>query len=199
MRRRRFLRMREINQTRRIIVLAALSLAMIGVLVGCGDRRLLLKVDVHSFLSTAQRQASYGPIPPGAAASVSVTQNTNINLLSGLGGVVDVEALDLSVQGIFDNQAGSGTADICVIFAQPGGAVVDSLTFPIILQGGVVDTVDAEISGSQALANLFGQENLEVTVRLDFAADGPVGLAPALRGEFELTRLLVLLTTRRED
>jgi hypothetical protein len=182
---------------RHLILITVLLVAIGGVLVGCGDRRLLLKVDVYSFLEPDETHLIYGPVPPGGSARLSMSQNTNVNLLSGVGGVVDVERLEFSVQGIFDNASGSGRGTITVFFSQPGGAPVDSLDFPLDLAPGRIDTLETSVAGSEALARLFSQETLELTMRLDFEADGPPANTDPLAGQFELTHLVTLLTTRR--
>jgi len=184
--------------SRHLVLIIALLLAIGSVLVGCGDRRLVLKVDVFSFLETDETHLVYGPVPPGASARLSMSQDTNVNLLSGVGGVVDVERLEFSVRGIFDNHMGSGRGTISVFFSQPGGAPVDSLDFPIDLAAGRIDTLETSVVGSEGLARLFSQETLELTMRLDFEADGPPGNTDPLVGEFDLTHLVTLLTTRRD-
>jgi hypothetical protein len=184
--------------SRRLILFTVLLAAAGSVLLGCGDRRLLLQVDVHSFLDPDETRMTYGPVPPGTSSRMSLSQDTNVNLLSGVGGVVDVEQLDFSVRGIFDNASGSGRGTISVFFAQPGGVPVDSLDFPLDLAAGRIDTLAASVAGSEELARLFSQETLEVTLRLDFVADGPPANSDPLTGEFELTHLLTLLTTRRD-
>jgi hypothetical protein len=194
---RRFLSRAEIGRSRRLLFLTVLGLALGSVLMGCGDRRLMLKVDVHSFLAPNERGATYGPVPPGTSTTMSLSQDTEVNLLSGVGGVVEVERLEFSVRGIFDNATGSGRGDVCVLFAHPGGEPVDSLRFPLDLAPGRMDTLETSVVGSAELARLFSQETLELTMRLDFTADGPPGNLDPLAGGFELTHLVTLLTTRR--
>ena len=186
---------KEVSRSRQMLVWIAMFVALGGVLMGCGDRRLVVKVDVLTFLSPSQTTASYGPVPPGTSGSAVLTQNVNVNLLSGVGGVVEVETLEFSVAGVFDNQNGDGQGTICVLFAEAGGAVVDSLQFPFVLAEGRADTVEAAVVAGMALANLFSQESLDLSLRIQLSAD-PNGAA--LQGDFELTRLLAVLTTRRE-
>jgi hypothetical protein len=174
--------------SRHLVFVFALLLAIGGVLLGCGDRRLILKVDVYSFLEPEETHLSYGPVLPGTSSRMSLSQDTNVNLLSGIGGVVDVERLEFSVRGVFDNATGSGRGTICVFFAAPGQAPVDSLDF----------TLETSVVGSDALARLFSQETLELTMRVDFVADGPPANSDPLAGQFQLTHLVTLLTTRRE-
>jgi hypothetical protein len=197
-RRKRPLPAPEVTRSRQVLFAAALTLAICGVLLGCGDRRLHLKVDVHSFLDSSETTANYGPVPPGQSLRLTLSQDANVNLLAGVGGVVDVERLEFSVRGIFDNATGSGQGTICVFFARPGQAPVDSLQFPLDLAPGRADTLETLVVGSDELARLFSEESLELTVQLDFLADGPPTNLDPLAGRFELTHLVTLLTTRRE-
>ena len=192
----RILSRAQVAGTRRLILVASLVVGVIGVLVGCGDRRLILKVDVLSFLSPNETQTSYGPIPPGTSGSIALSQDTEVNLLTGLGGVVNVETLEFFVTGIFDHRNGDGQATICVIFSDIAGGAVDSLSVPVTLVAGQADTVQTRLQGSQALANLFSGEELTVTLRVDLDAD-PNGAA--LQGDIRLTELMTVLTTRRDS
>ena len=48
-------------------LLAALALGAVLVLAGCGDKNLILTVDILSFLSPAETSGHYGPIPAGTS------------------------------------------------------------------------------------------------------------------------------------
>ena len=67
-----------------------LPLAAAALLAGCGDRHLVLRVDVLSFIAPADRQTNFGPIPavPGGVATgeVALVDNADVSLLQGLGG-----------------------------------------------------------------------------------------------------------------
>ena len=62
-----------------------LPLAAAALLAGCGDRHLVLRVDVLSFIVPADRQRDFGPVPavPGGVATgeVALVDNADVSLL----------------------------------------------------------------------------------------------------------------------
>lgn len=178
-----------------VVATGLLSVAMLS---GCGDRRLVLKVDVYSFLDSTETRSTYGPVPPGSQGVLGVVTSRRVNLLSGVEGIVEVESVELFARAVFDNRTGSGDAAVVAVFARSGGAPVDSVRFPVRLEPGRTDTLDASLAGSRALAQLFRESELELSLRLELNTDGPPAGVDPLEGDFRLTRLLTVLTARRE-
>ena len=191
-------RERRASRARRLIFFVVFGVATVGLFMGCGDRQLILKVDVHSFLDASERSGSYGPVPAGLAGSTSFTTARDINLLSGVEGVVAVQRVDISLSGIFRNATGAGDAELVAVFRRPTGEAVDSLVVPIRLEAAQDDTLNAELVGSTALAELLTGSEILLDVRIDMAADPPPGNLDPLAGDFELTRFLAVIVARRD-
>ena len=82
---------------RRILLLAAAAI----LLAGCGDRNLVLRVDVLSFIDPGSRQQSFGPISPGGSTGeIALVDNQEINLLAGLGDATGLEAVTFTCDAI---------------------------------------------------------------------------------------------------
>ena len=183
---------------RRFIVFLLFGVATVGLFLGCGDRNLVMKVDVHSFLDASETQGTYGPVPAGLTGRTAFTESRDVNLLSGVEGIVAVESVDISMAGIFDNATGAGDAQLVVVFRRPSGVAVDSLVVPVRLEPAASDTLEAQLTGSPALADLLTGSEVLIDVRLDLTADAPPGNFDPLAGEFTLTRFLAVLVARRD-
>src|SRR6266850_3514639 len=72
-------------------------LVLPALLGGCGDRNLILTVDILSFLDPAARSTSYGPIPAGIPATSVDVVNDSLNLLQGLHDVTKVVSASLRI------------------------------------------------------------------------------------------------------
>lgn len=190
-------RVAETRRAQAAFWLGAMLLATVGLFMGCGDRRLVTQVDVHSFLDPAEKSGAYGPVPAGLSGTVGFTQSRELNLVTGVEGVVTVESVDLFVSGEFANQTGSGDANLVAVFRRTTGEAVDSLVCPIHLEPATTDTLEAQLSGSPQLAELLTGDELLLDLRLELAADPPPGNVDPLQGNFALTRLLAVVVARR--
>ena len=186
------------RQARRLIFFLCFGVATIGLFLGCGDRNLVMKVDVHSFLDASETAGAYGPVPAGLSGSTTYTTARDVHLLSGVEGVVSVESVDISLAGVFDNATGAGDALFVAVFRRPSGEAVDSLMVPVRLGPAERDTLEAQLTGSAALAELLTGSEVRLDLRLDLAADAPPGNLDPLAGEFALTRFLAVLVARRD-
>ena len=77
---------------RRLIPIALL----LPLLVGCGNRNLILTVDILSFMDPGSRTVNYGPIPPTPSDTVEVFSDS-LNLLQGVSDVTRVMSASLDV------------------------------------------------------------------------------------------------------
>lgn len=188
----------QARQARRLIFFLVFGVATVGLFLGCGDRNLVMKVDVRSFLDASETQGAYGPVPAGLTGSTAYTTARDVNLLSGVEGVVAVESVDISLAGVFDNATGAGDALFVAVFRRPSGEAVDSLVVPVRLEPAERDTLEAQLTGSAALAELLTGSEIRLDLRLDLAADAPPGNLDPLSGEFALTRFLAVLVARRD-
>lgn len=186
------------RQARRLIFFLCFGVATVGLFLGCGDRNLIMKVDVHSFLDASETEGFYGPVPAGLTGSTTYTTARDVNLLSGVEGIVAVESVDISLSGVFDNATGAGDALFVAVFRRPSGEAVDSLVVPVRLEPAGRDTLEAQLTGSAALAELLTGSQVRLDLRLDLAADAPPANLDPLAGEFALTRFLAVLVARRD-
>ena len=153
-------------------LLAALA---VMALVGCGDRSLVVKVDVLSYLNPDSIAVSFGPVPaaPGGIYSgeQTIMKDIEINMVDGLSSVADVEGLSLNMSVLSADSTGSG-ADTLRLYMSD--VAVDPLSttpvmiLPVTLSPGVTDTVTVEAGGDTRMADLFAQKHLRLTVTTAF-------------------------------
>ncbi len=174
-----------------IACLIALALA------GCGDKNLILRVDLLSFLTSAETQAHYGPIPGGVSDSVTVTPSRQINLLPGIRDITTVSAVSIDAAGKFVNATGSGTGTVKIFVS---GAGTDPFTtdtspivLPITLAPATTDSVAVTINGDSQLAGLFLGDKAQLGIRVTLNS----AVGPPLEGDFTLTRLRAVVTARQ--
>ncbi|HEY6572329.1 MAG TPA: hypothetical protein VI198_03330, partial [Candidatus Eisenbacteria bacterium] len=102
---------------RRLLPLAiALALLATGA-AGCGDRSLILTVNVLSFLDSSEKSADYSVAGGIPAATVDVA-NQSVNLLQGVNDATDVVSATLDIAATFDNQTGTATGQL-LFYAVP--------------------------------------------------------------------------------
>ncbi len=93
-------------RTRALILVAVAALA----LAGCGDHRLVLTVDVLSYLDESQTNVQIGALPAGELpAPVPIVDDHTINLISGLSEVAEVRSVTLVLGGELTAASGSGS------------------------------------------------------------------------------------------
>ncbi len=179
------------------VALAAVALAA----ASCGDRRLLLSVDVLSFLAPSETQTSVGPIPaiPGGAYSGEqpLVDDEKISLFSGANGAVDVRDVIITVRTVATGQSGSGTDTLRVYLSgpsQPPRPGTPLLTSVLTFAAGMADTQEVVLQGSKAVADLFTGE--QVRLSLTTALRGPAAGAD-LTGDLKLIRLDALVIAGR--
>ena len=158
---------------RPLVVIAAAAL-----LAGCGDRHLVLKVDVLSYLDPSLTRISFGPVPavPGGlyAGEQDVVKDVEINLLDGTGSVAEVQNVSIAMSVIAEDSTGAGTDTLRLYISDP---LVDPLTtppaitLPIVLSPGVTDTVTADLGADTRVAELFTGKHMRLT--LTTALRGP--------------------------
>ncbi len=177
-------------------VLLACALAA-AVAAGCGDKSLIVRVDLLTFLTPDERNAHYGPLPPGISDSVDVVQSRRINLLPGLDDVSTVTDVQVEIGGIITNLTGSGTGRIAVHLSPAGTDpfVVD--TTPIVgtftVNGAMADTIETIIVGDAELAELFTGREAQIGIRV--VLNSELGLEP-MEGDIQLTTLRAVVTAK---
>ena len=177
---------------RRRFVLLTLAASLYLTVAGCGDKNLILRVDLLSFLDPAETQGHYGPIPAGVSDSVTVSDIT-VNLVPGISSVTTVESADIEIEAQVTNLTGSGSGQVRVYFSD---GATDPLTtapivLPVTLNGAMTDTIGVTVAGDPRIAALFTGESLTMAVRVSLSSGpGP----DALEGDFALTHLRAIVT-----
>ena len=91
----------------------ALLLGAAFVFGGCGDRNLVLNVDVKSFLTESQSKASIGPVPVVLGGlflgEQKLVDDLTVNLLDGVSGVVEVRDVSVRLRTAFHDSTGEGS------------------------------------------------------------------------------------------
>ncbi len=177
-----------------LLVLAGLALG----LAGCGDRSLILTVNLASFLDPSQRSQSYGPIPPDVAVTDIDLATQNVNLLEGLGDAVDVQSASLRIGARFENQTGSATGHL-LLYIAPGDSgsafsVPPIADIPVTLVPNDTTHIATEVTSSPALAAALTQKQAKVGVRISFDTTGSLTL---LQGTETIEELLAIVVTKR--
>jgi hypothetical protein len=177
----------------------ALIAAAVLVLPGCGDRHLVIKVDVLSYLDDAQRHVSVAALPPGTLpAPVPVVPDVGINLLEGLGDVAEIQSVTLSFGAQVSAGSGSGTGLLRLYLS---GEDTDPLTtspvvdVPIAFAAGAPAVASADVACAPAVAQLFATRRLRLAVVVDSATVAPPG---ATGVTVTLQRLDAVVIARRK-
>jgi hypothetical protein len=169
------------------------------VLAGCGDRSLILRIDLLSFLAPEERQSHYGPVPPGVSDSAAVVAGRRLNLLPGLEDVTRVSDVQLEMAAIVNNQTGSGTGRIAVYLSRAGTDPFTADPTPIVasfaVNGAMADTIEILRVGDEDLADLFTAKEAQLGIRI--VLDSGAGVEP-LEGDVVLTTLRAIVATRED-
>jgi hypothetical protein len=164
---------------------------------GCGDKALILRVDLLSFLTASETSAHYGPIPGGLSDSVVVTPSRAINLLPGIKDITSVSDVSIDAAGAFANTTGSGTGTAKIFVSAEGTDPFTTDTTPIVLpftlSPATTDTVSVTIAGDSQLADLFLGDKAQLGIRLTLNS----AVGPALEGDFRLITLRAVVTAKQ--
>jgi len=174
---------------RRILTLAAAA----GLLAGCGDRNLVVKVDVLSFVPPASQVKNFGPIPaiPGgfATGEITIVDDQHVSLLQGLNDAVTIKSVTVSFTALGIDFTGAGEDTVRIYMS-------DELTNPrttapvlsqaISLSPGQTDTLSATLGDDPRVLALFKAKQLRLSVTN--ALRGPSS-GPDLTGQLKFTAI----------
>jgi len=177
---------------RRLIPIALL----LPLLVGCGNRNLILTVDILSFMDPASRAMNYGPIPPSPSDTVEVFADS-LNLLQGVGDVTRVASASLDVAASFDNASGAATGDFLIYFAAADSANPFTTTpvadIPFQLLAGQITNVNTHVDTSPVLAEVLTHDRAKVGLRIIFN-----GTSFPIQGRETLTLLRATVVLKKD-
>jgi hypothetical protein len=165
---------------------------------GCGDRSLILTVDVLSFLDPADVTQAYGPIPAGLPNTSVDVVSQEVSLLPGIQDVTEVSTAKLEIGASFDNTTGSASAHVQVFITSADSADVFSTTpiadVPLTLTPANVTNVATEVT-SVALAQALVEPKVKIGLRITFNTIG--SLAP-VQGTESITLLRATVITKKK-
>lgn len=166
---------------------------------GCGDRNLILTVDLLSFLDPADVSRPYGPIPGGLTGVTFDVASEEVSLLPGIEDVTEVTTATLAIGASFDNATGTADARFLVFITSADSADVFSTTpiadIPVALTPGDVTNVSTEVT-STALAEALVQEKVKIGIRVTFDTTAS-GVTP-VQGTETLTLLRATVITTKK-
>lgn len=183
-------------RTHRLLLCTVLA----TLLAGCGNRNLILKVDVLSYMDPSQTSVAFGPIPPTpgglSTGEVALIDDQHINLLTGIGDVVMIDAVTISMATVAVDSTGSGEDTLRVYLSDE--ATDPMTTVPVIFQTlvfqpGLTDTVRVTIDGDSRVAQLFAGKKVRLTATTSL--HGPAS-GPALNGRLHLIALDAVVVAR---
>ena len=152
---------------------AAVSLALLALLAvpGCGDKSLVLKVDVLSYMDASQTDFTFGPIPalPGGIATgeQNVVPATDVNLFGNFGEVAAVRAVSMRIAVVSESYSGAGSDTLRMYVSDPE---TDPRTTPAVLSQPIVftpataETVVTEFGGDARVLDLFAAKQLRLAI-----------------------------------
>jgi len=157
--------LRMTSRTRRVLAAAAACGAVLG--LGCGQNRVVLNVDVLSFMNTTDAVQPYDA-PAALPLSTSLSA-TPINLVEGYRdfGTAQEATMDIGLR--YDNQTGQGqgrmmlyfAADADSIYNTPQVAMVDVNLTPATVSSGTV-----RVQLDQRMLDLFTSKHFFMGTQL---------------------------------
>lgn len=178
---------------------AALLLLIPLLIAGCGDRSLILTVDVLSFLDPADVSQGYS-VPGGMPTSTMDVASESVNLLPGVEDVTEIASATLNLAASFDNQTGDASGTLFVYITSADSADPYSAppiaSVPVALTPNNVTNVSTEIT-SAALAAALVQESAQVAVRITFDSTSTPPLQ-FVAGTETLTQILATVITKKD-
>jgi hypothetical protein len=168
-------------------------------IAGCGDRSLIVSVNILSFLSPAETSFDYDA--PGGLPAVTVdVADETVNLLPGVDDATDVLSATLDIAATFDNQTGTASG-VLLFYAVPSDsaspfASAPMASIPFVLTPGTVTNISEQIS-SDALAAVLVSEQARVGIRLSFDTSGTT-VGQFVQGTETLTQLLATVITKKK-
>lgn len=177
----------------RRLILIALFLPL---LAGCGNRNLILTVDILSFMDPASKVVNYSIPVPVPNDTVEVFSDS-LNLLQGVGDVTRAVAASMDIAASFDNTSGAATGNLLIYIASADSSNPFTTTpfadVPFQLFAGQVTNVSTHVEASAALAEVLTHDRAKVGVRVVFN-----GTSFPIQGTETLTQLQATVIMKKD-
>lgn len=176
----------------------ALALLTMGA-AGCGDRSLILTVNILSFLDSSESSAAYS-VPGGVPAATVDFADRSVNLLQGVDDATDVVSATVDIAATLDNQTGTATG-MLLFYAVPSDTASPFLSppiasIPINLLPGTITNVSTRVT-SDALAEALVSDQARIGIRLSLDTSATPVLE-TVQGTETLTQLLATVVTKKK-
>ena len=186
------------NRMTRVCVATALAIG----LAGCGDRNLVVDVDVLSFIDPSVVAFSFGPVPPVPGGvytgEQTVVQDAEINLVDRPSDLASVASVSIVFDALATDSTGTGADTLRIYMSEPN---VDPLTTPAVLTlpadlvAGQQQTVHAEVEADSRLATVFNGDRVRLT--MTNALRGPSSGA-SLNGKVRISAIRAVVIANRK-
>lgn len=191
----------QIPEIRLLLRGRLLVAAMALFIVACGGGRIILNLDIHSFLADDEKLAPYDEdVAPGVGwlPLLTIVPPTEINLIEGMGSVTVLEEGVITIGGNLHNVLGTATARLRVHVAATAQEVLVSVSPLFSTVVSVTPDTTTPFAGSvvfdDATLDLFGGDS--VWVRVDIQVQVPSATqSTQVQGEAELTELRARLVS----
>ena len=186
-------------RARTLFPAAALAASL---LAGCGDRSLVVNVDVLSYLDPATTRVPFGPLPaaPGGlyTGEQAVVQDIAVNLFERPTDFAKVQSVAFTLGAQVADSTGAGDDTLRVYLSAPETdpwTTPPVMTLPVTLTAGHTDTVHVEVACDARLVDLFNGTRARLTVTT--AVRGPSAGDP-LTGRLLLTEIRAVVIANRK-
>ena len=152
------------------VMLLLASVALMA-LPGCGQRNIVLNVDVLSYMDASDTEFNFGPVPalPGgfATGEQSVVPEADINLVGNFADIADIHTVSLRIAIASESYSGDGADTLRFYLSEPG---TDPRTTPVVmmvpltLTASVADTTVTEITGDERVLGLFSSQAMKLAI-----------------------------------
>lgn len=162
-----------------------LATALLALVTACGEGRVILNVDVLSFLSSSDSTIPYSVL--GGIPQADSTASQAFSLPPGFGGS-SVDSVSATAAAVIQNTAGSGNVTFSVFFAKTQGALFTGSPYLTAASGPIsgAQTVQLLPPTTVSLADtVFNTDSLWVGIRVRVSTN----VGPNMTGQLRITTL----------
>ena len=182
---------------KRCVCLALLLPILAG--SGCGNKDLILSIDLLSYVDPAFVTTTYGPVAAGIPTVEVDLLAVEANLLEGIGEATELKSATLRVGAVFVNAAGSASGSLKILIASADTPNPFNTTpvadLPVLLQPAHTTTISEEIPVAPEHLQVLTSDAAWFAVRITSSTEGSPG---DLMGVVTLTELTAVLVTETD-